>query len=260
MSDLKTGNVILIGGEKGGVGKSTSAVNLAVMSTIMGHDTILIDATIKQASSARFMDRRKEKGILPTPPYVRIQGKYLHAELEDLSNRCERAVVDVGGFDSVELRSAMAAKVVKRMYSPLKASEFDLETLETINELVYLARSYNPDLNCYVFFNQTPTTAGREELINDATELVKNYECLQMASSVLSNRMSVQEAAGSGLSVVEYEEERRQSMPAYRIKDYLFKGSIEFCNLYREVFNEEFKHPKFTTLGEYQQKNKEAAE
>ena len=44
-------------------------------------------------------------------------------------------------------------------------------------------------------------------------------------------------------------------MPKYRVKDYLFKGSIEFCNLYKEVFNEEFANPKFVTLEEYRQNN-----
>ena len=70
--------VILVGGEKGGTGKSTTSINLAIMASVMDHDFILVDATVKQASSAKFINRRNELGIKPTPSCVRIQGKYLH--------------------------------------------------------------------------------------------------------------------------------------------------------------------------------------
>ena len=61
----------------------------------------------------------------------------------------------------------MAAVSVNKMYSPFKPSEFDLETLEAINELVYLARSYNPELG-YVLFNQSPTSPGGSDIVNEA--------------------------------------------------------------------------------------------
>ena len=38
--------IILIGGEKGGTGKTTLATNLAAQRTLTGHDVLLIDADL----------------------------------------------------------------------------------------------------------------------------------------------------------------------------------------------------------------------
>jgi chromosome partitioning protein len=149
------------------------------------------------------------------------------------------------------MRSAMACQKVNKMYSPFKTGEFDLETLEDINELVYLSLTHNNNLNCYAIFNQIPTTGTVPQIINDVKDLVKSFEYIQPAQTLIYNRMSIQQAATYGLSVVEYEEERRQKMPKYRIKDYLFKGSLEMCSLYKEMFGEDFACDKFETLKEY---------
>jgi chromosome partitioning protein len=244
--------VILIGGEKGGTGKTTTAVNLALMASIMGHDVMLVDATIaKQASSFKFINRRKEIGLKPTPHCVKIHGKYIHEELNSLDTRYETVIVDVGGADSVELRSAMAASCVTDMYSPFKPSDPDLETLQTMDEIVYLARSYNEKLNCRILLTQLPILMGSASTVSDAKELIKTYEYLSLATTVLCNRMSVQGAYGKGKAVVEYEEERRQNLPKYKVKDYLYQGSIEFCNLYKEVFQTAFSGANFLTLETY---------
>jgi chromosome partitioning protein len=244
--------VILIGGEKGGTGKTTTAVNLSIMAAIMGHDVMLVDATIaKQASSIKFINRRKEIGLKPTPDCVKIYGKYIHEELNSLNTRYETVIVDVGGADSVELRSAMAASCVTDMYSPFKASTPDLETLQTMDEIVYLARSHNEKLNCRILLTQVPILIGSSSDTIDAKELVSTYEYLSLSTTVICNRMSIQNAYGKSQAVVEYEEERRQSLPKYKVKDYLYKGSIEFCNLYKEVFGTDFSGADFSTLETY---------
>ena len=60
--------IVLVGGEKGGVGKTTLAVNLAAMRRRAGHDVLLVDAD-RQASAnlwgiiARFVSRFTLSGI-----------------------------------------------------------------------------------------------------------------------------------------------------------------------------------------------------
>jgi len=54
---------ILFGGEKGGVGKSTTAVNIAIMSSLMGSDTLFID-TDKQRPTANFFKRCIKQGTI----------------------------------------------------------------------------------------------------------------------------------------------------------------------------------------------------
>jgi chromosome partitioning protein len=77
-------NVIVIAGQKGGTGKSTISVNMAVMLKLMGHDVKLIDATKKQSSSHKFINRRHDLNLMPTPSCSRLEGKYLNVELKSI--------------------------------------------------------------------------------------------------------------------------------------------------------------------------------
>ncbi len=98
--------ILLLGGEKGGTGKSTMATNLAAAHLINGKDVILVDAD-KQASSSDWAALRDENEITPRVPCVQKLGKKLHVEIQDLEKRYETVIVDYGGRDSIEMRSAM---------------------------------------------------------------------------------------------------------------------------------------------------------
>ena len=54
--------IVLVGGEKGGVGKTTLAVNLAAMRARAGHDVLLVDAD-KQASANLWASIRDQEKV-----------------------------------------------------------------------------------------------------------------------------------------------------------------------------------------------------
>lgn len=230
--------VILIGGEKGGTGKSTIATNLSIMSCLMGHDVLLLD-TDKQASSSKFISHRNEAGLKPTPTCVQIRGKYLHKEIEDLNKRYEVVVIDAGGQDSIELRAAMASQSVKKLYTPLQPSEFDLNTLATMDDLVCTAQSFNQNLEAFIIFNQAPTHSKIYSL-SEAKEFSKEYENLKICNSIISHRVPFQYATSHYLAVVEFELDRIKSMPNWQAKKYAPKASIELFALYEEIYGEKF--------------------
>jgi len=126
--------ILLTGGEKGGTGKSTIAVNLAVWLAHQGADVLLID-TDRQRTASHFVDRRS---ALDGVPVVHCAEKHGHVfdTVRDLATRYEHVIVDAGGRDSEELRTALVAAQV--VYCPLKASQPDLETSVHMNELVKL--------------------------------------------------------------------------------------------------------------------------
>ena len=88
--------IVLLGGEKGGTGKSTMATNLAAIHAINGNDVILVDAD-KQASSAAWAALRDENGLTPRVPCVQKLGKTLHVEVKELERRYQTVIVDCGG-------------------------------------------------------------------------------------------------------------------------------------------------------------------
>jgi chromosome partitioning protein len=98
--------IILIGSEKGGVGKSTIATNLSVYLTRKGKDTILVDAD-RQGTSSDWFSERCETNL----PKLECMSKFdnIKQSLFDLSKRYEYVVVDSQGRDSVELRTGLIA-------------------------------------------------------------------------------------------------------------------------------------------------------
>jgi chromosome partitioning protein len=198
MTVQSTGMIVLIAAEKGGVGKSTLAGNIAVHLAHNGVDVVLVD-TDGQATAARFIERRDEAGILPAVPCVQKTGD-VAATLRELARRFQVLVVDAGGRDSREMRTAMA--VANLLLVPTQASQADLETLPKVNELVSLARGLNPDLKATCVLSRAPSNPVIRE-VEEARELLSQFEQLEMADTVIRDRKIYRDALLAGRGVVE---------------------------------------------------------
>ena len=166
--------VVLVGGEKGGTGKSTIATNLAAYLACRGSDVVLLDAD-SQATAARWVERRNS--FCPGLPRVHCVQKTgdVFETIRDLAGRYQQVIVDAGGRDSEEFRSAMVA--ADRLYTPVKASQPDLETALNVSRLVKLACGLNPRLRAYAVVSMASThpavTEAREarELLAELAEI-----------------------------------------------------------------------------------------
>lgn len=190
--------ILLIAAEKGGVGKSTIATNLAVHLAHGGVDVVLLD-TDGQATAARFVERRDEAGITPAVPCVQRTGD-VASTLRDLANRYQVVVVDAGGRDSREMRSAMA--VANLLLVPTKASQADLETFSKVNELIGLARGLNPELKAVALLSIAPTNPVIRE-VQDARELLVEFDQLELADTIIRDRKVYRDALLVGKGVIE---------------------------------------------------------
>ncbi len=195
--------ILLLGGEKGGTGKSTISVNLAVWLAGQGKDVILVDTDLQRTSS-HFVDRRNSLGDLPR---IHCAEKYgnVYDTVKDLSTRYEHVLVDAGGRDSEELRTAMV--VANRLYVPLKASQPDLETSVHMNELVKLARGLNPVLMASLVISMGSTHPAVHE-DQEATEILAELPEFMMSSVVIRERKAYRDAMAEGKGVVELDNEK----------------------------------------------------
>ncbi|MGQ3889991.1 division plane positioning ATPase MipZ [Legionella sp. CNM-1927-20] len=232
-------NVIVVGGEKGGTGKTTVAVNMAIMRALKGHDVLFVDAD-KQRSGARFFDRRNENGVKPEITCISILGKHLNSELDRLSSRYEDIIVDVGGRDSIELRSALVAKSVSNWYSPIQPSEFDMDTLETIEELSELSHTYNPNLKTYIILNACSTHAQTKTTEEARLVIKDSFPTLLLCNTTIGHRVSFKYSISNSWSVVEFEANEYKQLPPYRAQKYLHKASNDIISLYEEIYQEKF--------------------
>jgi chromosome partitioning protein len=190
--------ILLVAAEKGGVGKSTIASNLAVYLAHGGVDVVLLD-TDGQATAARFVERRDEAGITPAVPCVQRTGE-VASTLRDLARHYQVVVVDAGGRDSREMRSAMA--VASLVLVPTKASQADLETLPKVNELIGLARALNPELKAVAVLSIAPSNPVIRE-VEDARKLLAEFDQLELADTIIRDRKVYRDALLAGKGVTE---------------------------------------------------------
>jgi chromosome partitioning protein len=198
--------ILLLGGEKGGTGKSTIATNLAAWLAVNGSDVILVDTDV-QRTAANWVDRRN---LLPGAPAVHCterRGNVFHA-LRDLAKRYEQVIVDAGGRDSEELRTALVA--AHKVYVPLRASQPDLETSLHMNELVTLARGMNPVLEAQVLIALAPTNPSIKETA-DAQELLRELSALVPSGVIISERKAYRDAMTEGRGVCELDNDKARA-------------------------------------------------
>lgn len=214
--------IILIGGEKGGTGKTTIATNLAAMRALAGRDVLLID-TDPQGSANYWAQSRDEISITPRVACVQKFGKGLPVEVKDLATRYEDIVIDAGGRDSVELRSAMV--VSDCMYIPIQPSQFDIWTLNRMDELVETAKGFNPYLRAAVIISRASTNPSVHES-DETIEIMDDFLNLGLVSIAIRDRIAYRKAAKDGMAVVEL-----------KLRD--VKAIEEMKSLYKKVFNDE---------------------
>lgn len=214
--------IILIGGEKGGTGKTTIATNLAQMRTAEGKDVLLID-TDKQQSASSWAGLRDENEIIPRITTIEKTGKSITRDIMELAEKFDDVIIDSGGRDTFELRAAMVA--CDRLYIPIQAAQFDVWTLEVMEELIDNSQALNPKLEAFLILNRASPNPLVSET-KEAQELVQeDYGKIPFSGITIRDRIAYRKAAAAGQGVKE-------------LHPHDPKATQEMNNLYRTVFED----------------------
>jgi chromosome partitioning protein len=232
---------ILVGGEKGGTGKSTVAINLAVEFAKTGQQVLLVDCD-KQQTAADFAERRNVGDRKPALIATSVRGSQVKTAVADFARRYDVVIVDSGGQDSIELRSAMVCPAVKLMIVPVQASYFDLAPLVTMARMVEEAQLYNDALQVCCLLNKLPTNP-QVQVLDEAVDFIRTeLRTLRLFATTLHDRVAYRYAAATGESVTEYERRLKRET----------KASAEIELLYQEVT----EHVEQTRAGRTEEKNR----
>lgn len=193
--------ITLIGGEKGGTGKTTISTNLSALLVSKNEDVLLVD-TDKQGSASAWCAIRDENPNVKRIPCIQKFGMGIVNEIKDLSARYKNIIIDAGGRDSIELRSAMT--VADKIYIPLQASQFDIWTIAAMSNLVGMAKPMNQSLESFLMINRASTNPNVSEC-KDVMELFEDVDNLKMLQCVIYDRIAYRKAAQKGLAVFELE-------------------------------------------------------
>lgn len=168
--------IVLVGSEKGGVGKSTIAAHAAVRLAMTDKPTVLVDAD-PQGTSWAWAEARKRHQL----EMARVDSQQLTGDIrpgiENLAQSYGHIVIDCGGADSVALRSGMM--IAHRLIIPSKVARRDLETLQHVSSLVLTANKnressgQNP-LLARVVFNMTRALPNFWTRIDAAKSVVES--------------------------------------------------------------------------------------
>lgn len=213
--------IVACGGIKGGVGKTTLAVHLAVLAVADGRgDVLLIDADSQGSASDFTALRREARAGDSGYTSVQLAGAAVRSEGLRLAAKFDRLFIDVGGQDSAGQRAALSmAQVVVLPFLP---SSLDIWSLERTADMLEEARAYNAELRALAVLNRADPS-GHDNLA--ALEVAREIAGLRILNTRLGNRKAFRNATGQGLAVTEI-----------RPRD--AKAIAEITNLFQEILAE----------------------
>jgi len=192
--------IYTVGNTKGGVGKTTLAVNLAIARALAGRDVWLIDGD-RQGTAQMAISIRADTGHTPNIACASYpDGVTLRTQVKHQASKFEDIIIDAGGRDSSALRAALVLSDV--LIVPFQPRSYDVWALNDMAALIDEARSVRDGLRAFAVLNCADS--GDSSIDNkEAAEAVADYPQFEYLAAPIRRRKSFANAAGQGLSVLE---------------------------------------------------------
>jgi chromosome partitioning protein len=200
-SAKETEMILAVANTKGGVGKTTLAVNLAVARSRAGRDVLLVDGD-EQGTAMAFTELRAAQLGEIGYTAVALQGAALRTQVRQIAPRYGDVIIDVGGRDTGSLRAALTVADV--VLIPVQPRSYDIWAIDQMGALVTEAREVH-ELRAVTVLNAADSQGKDNE---EAAAALRQVEGLEHCPAIIVRRKAFPNAGSAGRSVLEYEDSK----------------------------------------------------
>lgn len=232
--------IIAVVGSKGGIGKTTTLKNVALLRASAGKPIFVLDVDERQHSFGIWYKRREDFGMANNLDY----NGNLTLICEDSSilngviDSCVKTGVDTifvdlpGRLDTPQAEMLLRADYV---LCPLSGSPDDYDVLPQMTEIIAKASRYKPDVMLNVLYNKAHSNAKRRDSEFEDLE----YQCTKMSRVSLlpihiKDLVAIKDSAKYGLALFEYAQ-----LPTTTISDSDHNVKA-YEELYEMIFDEKW--------------------
>ena len=192
--------ILTVGSIKGGVGKTTLAVNLAIYAgkTLRRH-VALVDAD-DQATAALFTEIREQEGQgMATYTCVSIRGAQVRSQGKSLAGRFDTTVIDCGGRNTEAFRAALT--ICDTLIAPMAPRSFDFWSVTWLAELLDEVNAIRDQpVTAYAVVNLADSSGTDNR---DTLEALAEFPQLQVLDTVLVRRKAWPNSSSHGQAIFE---------------------------------------------------------
>jgi chromosome partitioning protein len=192
--------VIAVTNLKGGVGKTTIAINIAVSLIHKGYKTCVVDTDTEQRSSVKWAGQRDESA--KTLPVFAV-GEKLNREVEMLNADYDFVIID--GTPQLSERANRTILASDLILIPISTSGFDFWSFENFVERYEQAKAFKSNVEAFILLNKFN---GNRNISRDVLEALSDFDNIPMLETTLAERVAYQETTIQGLGVVEYKDKK----------------------------------------------------
>jgi chromosome partitioning protein len=195
--------VISVTNLKGGVGKTTVSVNIAVGLALKDYSVCLVDSDREQRSATEWRDNRTVAS--PQITVVSVSEKQFTSEIKALRDKFDIVLID--GVPQLSELAQYTIGVSDLVIIPITPSLIDYRGFETFYKKYKEIKTMKEEMGGRVKGAVLINRVQRNRLVNEIPDAVQSYD-ITLFKSRLVDRLAYKDTFTEGLSVLEYKDEK----------------------------------------------------
>jgi chromosome partitioning protein len=195
--------VISVTNLKGGVGKTTVSVNIAVGLALKDYSVCLVDSDREQRSATEWRDNRTVAS--PQVTVVSVSEKQFTSEIKALRDKFDIVLID--GVPQLSELAQYTIGVSDLVIIPITPSLIDYRGFETFYKKYKEIKTMKEEMGGRVKGAVLINRVQRNRLVNEIPDAVQSYG-ITLFKSRLVDRLAYKDTFTEGLSVLEYKDEK----------------------------------------------------